>query len=52
MNPTGRTVLTCRKAYFLDGLRSGQGERTARFEPRSVGELYTSSAPATVTHTW
>ncbi|WP_282613039.1 hypothetical protein [Streptomyces sp. GESEQ-35] len=42
MNPTRRTVLP-------DGT---QGERTARFEVRAVGELYTSSAPVAVSHTW
>ncbi|GAA3997114.1 hypothetical protein GCM10022384_50310 [Streptomyces marokkonensis] len=26
--------------------------RAARFEVRAVGELYTTPAPATVTHTW
>ncbi|MDN3025632.1 endo-beta-N-acetylglucosaminidase [Streptomyces sp. S.PB5] len=43
---------TCQQAYFLGGLRPEQGERAARFELRAVGELYTSSAPVTVTHTW
>lgn len=43
---------TCQKAYFLGGLQPEQGEQAARFELRSVGELYTSSAPAAVTHTW
>ncbi|MDC0766656.1 endo-beta-N-acetylglucosaminidase [Streptomyces sp. HD] len=43
---------TCQPAYFVAGLRPEQGERTARFELRAVGELYTTSAPATVTHTW
>ncbi|MFF4272928.1 endo-beta-N-acetylglucosaminidase [Streptomyces sp. NPDC001536] len=43
---------TCQKAYFLGGLQPEQGERASRFELRAVGELYTSSAPATVTHTW
>ncbi|MFI6007625.1 endo-beta-N-acetylglucosaminidase [Streptomyces sp. NPDC051243] len=43
---------TCQSAYFVAGLRPEQGERTARFELRAVGELYTSSAPVTVTHTW
>ncbi|NUT25546.1 MAG: endo-beta-N-acetylglucosaminidase [Streptomyces sp.] len=43
---------TCQPAYFVAGLRPEQGERTARFEVRAVGELYTTSAPATVTHTW
>jgi endo-beta-N-acetylglucosaminidase D len=43
---------TCQRAYFVGGLRREQGERAARFELRAVGELYTSSAPATVTHPW
>ncbi|MCX5329747.1 MULTISPECIES: endo-beta-N-acetylglucosaminidase [unclassified Streptomyces] len=43
---------TCQQAYFLGGLEPEQGERAARLELRAVGELYTSSAPATVTHTW
>ncbi|WP_458249367.1 endo-beta-N-acetylglucosaminidase [Streptomyces sp. MAI_2237] len=43
---------TCQRAYFLTGLRPEQGEQAARLELRAVGELYTASAPATVTHTW
>ncbi|MFJ9115002.1 endo-beta-N-acetylglucosaminidase [Streptomyces sp. NPDC102394] len=43
---------TCQRAYFLTGLRPEQGEQAARLEVRAVGELYTSSAPVTVTHTW
>ncbi|MGW2237531.1 endo-beta-N-acetylglucosaminidase [Streptomyces sp. NPDC001759] len=43
---------TCQRAYFLAGLRPEQGEKAARLELRAVGELYTSSAPVTVTHTW
>ncbi|MER6025757.1 endo-beta-N-acetylglucosaminidase [Streptomyces sp. NPDC001851] len=43
---------TCQQAWFAAGLRPEQGERAARFELRAVGELYTSSAPVTVTHTW
>lgn len=43
---------TCQRAYYLCGLRPEQGERAARFELRSVGELYTSSAPVAVTHPW
>lgn len=39
---------TCRRAYFVRGLRPEQGARSARFEVRAVGELYTTSAPATV----
>ncbi|MDT0614090.1 endo-beta-N-acetylglucosaminidase [Streptomyces lancefieldiae] len=43
---------TCQHAWFAGGLRPEPGERTARFELRAVGELYTTSAPATVTHSW
>ncbi|CCK25834.1 endo-beta-N-acetylglucosaminidase [Streptomyces davaonensis JCM 4913] len=43
---------TCQRAYFVAGLRPEQGETAARFEVRAVGELYTTSAPATVTHSW
>ncbi|MCT7356418.1 endo-beta-N-acetylglucosaminidase, partial [Streptomyces sp. 15-116A] len=43
---------TCRRAYFAGGLRPERGERAARFELRAVGELYSSSAPVTVTHPW
>ncbi|RPE45916.1 endo-beta-N-acetylglucosaminidase D [Streptomyces sp. Ag109_O5-1] len=43
---------TGQRAYFLTGLQPEQGEDTARFEVRAVGELYTSSDPVTVTHTW
>ncbi|MEU2715382.1 endo-beta-N-acetylglucosaminidase [Streptomyces sp. NPDC007205] len=43
---------TCQQAWFATGLQPEQGERAARFELRAVGELYTSSAPVTVTHTW
>ncbi|MCF3133609.1 endo-beta-N-acetylglucosaminidase [Streptomyces olivochromogenes] len=43
---------TCQRAYFVAGLRPEQGESAARFEVRAVGELYTASAPVTVTHTW
>ncbi|TQJ91570.1 endo-beta-N-acetylglucosaminidase [Streptomyces sp. SLBN-31] len=43
---------TCQRAYFLAGLQPEQGERAARLELRAVGELYTSSAAVTVTHTW
>ncbi|MER5447455.1 endo-beta-N-acetylglucosaminidase [Streptomyces sp. NPDC002764] len=43
---------TCQRAYFLAGLQPEQGEKDARLELRAVGELYTSSAPVTVTHTW
>ena len=43
---------TGQRAYFLAGLQPQQGESQARFEVRAVGELYTSSDPVTVTHTW
>ncbi|MEU6553776.1 endo-beta-N-acetylglucosaminidase [Streptomyces sp. NPDC046915] len=43
---------TCQRAYYVSGLQPEQGERAARFELRSVGELYTSSAPVAVTHPW
>ncbi|MFJ9202614.1 endo-beta-N-acetylglucosaminidase [Streptomyces flaveolus] len=43
---------TCQRAWFAGGLAPEQGERTARFEVRAVGELYTTSAPVTVTHPW
>ncbi|NUO41981.1 MAG: endo-beta-N-acetylglucosaminidase [Streptomyces sp.] len=43
---------TCQQACFLGGLQPEQGERAARFELRAVGELYTSSAPVSVTHPW
>ncbi|MGW1558000.1 endo-beta-N-acetylglucosaminidase [Streptomyces sp. NPDC002144] len=43
---------TCQRAYFVSGLQPEQGEPAARFELRAVGELYTSSAPVTVTHPW
>ncbi|MFJ6386365.1 endo-beta-N-acetylglucosaminidase [Streptomyces sp. NPDC091972] len=43
---------TCQRAFFVPGLRPEQGERRARLELRAVGELYTSSAPVTVTHPW
>ncbi|MFK0158452.1 hypothetical protein ACIQVL_20990 [Streptomyces sp. NPDC090499] len=43
---------TGRRTYFPTGLPPEQGETTGRFEVRAVGELYTSSDPVTVTHTW
>ncbi|MFJ4364102.1 endo-beta-N-acetylglucosaminidase [Streptomyces chartreusis] len=43
---------TCQSAYFLGGLKPEQGEQEARFELHAVGELYTTSAPVTVTHRW
>lgn len=43
---------TCQRAFFAGGLRPEPGEETARFDLRAVGELYTTSAPVTVTHRW
>ena len=43
---------TCQHAFFVPGLVPEEGERTARFEVRTVGEVYTASSPAHVTHTW
>ncbi|MFI2641740.1 endo-beta-N-acetylglucosaminidase [Streptomyces sp. NPDC018610] len=43
---------TCQRAYFTGGLTPAPGERAARLEVRAVGELYTSSAPASLTHPW
>ncbi|MFI1766336.1 endo-beta-N-acetylglucosaminidase [Streptomyces sp. NPDC020800] len=43
---------TCQCAYFVSGLQPAPGETTARFELRSVGELYNASTPVTVTHPW
>ncbi|MEU9386384.1 endo-beta-N-acetylglucosaminidase, partial [Streptomyces sp. NPDC048279] len=43
---------TGQRAFWLTGLQPEQGEETARFEVRAAGELYTSSDPVTVTHTW
>ncbi|MEV4786885.1 hypothetical protein AB0K53_15770 [Streptomyces tuirus] len=40
------------RACLVGGLEPEQGERAARFELRAVGELYTSSAPVTLTHPW
>lgn len=43
---------TCQRATYLTGLGPEQGETTARFELRAVGELYNASAPVIVTHPW
>ncbi|MGW3206358.1 endo-beta-N-acetylglucosaminidase [Streptomyces sp. NPDC001135] len=43
---------TCQRAFCLTGLRPEQGESLARFELRTVGELYNASTPVTVTHAW
>ncbi|MFF9623242.1 endo-beta-N-acetylglucosaminidase [Streptomyces griseosporeus] len=47
-----RLGATAQRAWFAAGLRPEPGERAARLEVRAVGELYTTSAPATVTHPW
>ncbi|MFJ9630814.1 endo-beta-N-acetylglucosaminidase [Streptomyces sp. NPDC101175] len=43
---------TCQRAFYVAGLAAEQGEQQARFELRATGELYTASAPVTVTYTW
>ncbi|MYV94324.1 endo-beta-N-acetylglucosaminidase [Streptomyces sp. SID1034] len=43
---------TCQRAYYVPGLVPEPGERSARFEVRAVGELYTASHPAAAVHTW
>ncbi|MDQ0772655.1 endo-beta-N-acetylglucosaminidase D [Streptomyces aurantiacus] len=43
---------TAQRAFYVGGLTPEGDERTARFELRAVGELYTASHPATLTHTW
>ncbi|MER6136331.1 endo-beta-N-acetylglucosaminidase [Streptomyces sp. NPDC001815] len=43
---------TAQRAFFVAGLAPDGDEQAARFELRAVGELYTASKPATVTHTW
>ncbi|MEU8792304.1 endo-beta-N-acetylglucosaminidase [Streptomyces sp. NPDC048643] len=43
---------TCQRAFHVAGLAPEQGEPAARFELRSVGELFSVSTPATTTHTW
>ncbi|KUM98842.1 endo-beta-N-acetylglucosaminidase [Streptomyces cellostaticus] len=43
---------TCQRACFAAGLEPAQGETAARFELRTVGELYHASTPVTVIHTW
>jgi hypothetical protein len=53
--PTRRTVPSagsCPRAFFVGGLQAEQGEQEARFEVRATGELYTASAPVTVTYAW
>ncbi|WP_406002345.1 endo-beta-N-acetylglucosaminidase [Streptomyces sp. NBC_00829] len=43
---------TCQRAFFVPALAPEQGERSARFEVRAIGELYTASTPATAVHPW
>jgi len=43
---------TCQRAFFVGGLQAEQGESAARFELCAAGELYTASAPVTVTYAW
>ncbi|MFE9412707.1 endo-beta-N-acetylglucosaminidase [Streptomyces sp. NPDC006704] len=43
---------TCQSAYFVPGVLPEPGEKSACFEVRAVGELYTVSAPATAVHPW
>lgn len=43
---------TCQRAFHVAELAPEQGEPAARFELRSVGELFSVSPPATTTHTW
>ncbi|MFG2309324.1 endo-beta-N-acetylglucosaminidase [Streptomyces sp. NPDC048566] len=43
---------TCQRAFHVAGLAPEQGERAARFELHSVGELFSVSTPATTTHPW
>ncbi|WP_053726184.1 endo-beta-N-acetylglucosaminidase [Streptomyces sp. WM6378] len=43
---------TCQRAYYVPGLAPEQGEKSARFEVRAVGELYAASGPASAAHTW
>ncbi|MEV4922652.1 endo-beta-N-acetylglucosaminidase [Streptomyces roseoverticillatus] len=43
---------TCGHAYYVPALRRTDGEAATRIEVRAVDELYTASAPATVTFRW
>ncbi|MHA5048963.1 endo-beta-N-acetylglucosaminidase [Streptomyces sp. SD15] len=43
---------TCQTAFQVGGLTPEQGEVSAGFELRAVGELFTVSTAATTTHTW
>lgn len=43
---------TCGTAFFVPGVTPQGAERSARFEIRAVGELYTASAAVSVVHPW
>ncbi|MFJ7629226.1 endo-beta-N-acetylglucosaminidase [Streptomyces sp. NPDC097595] len=43
---------TASTAFFVPGLRREPGEKTARFQVRAVGELYTTSGTASTAHRW
>ncbi|NBE54239.1 endo-beta-N-acetylglucosaminidase [Streptomyces boluensis] len=43
---------TCARAAYVKGLKAAPGEKAVSFELRAVGELFTTSAPVTVTHPW
>ncbi|MYY04781.1 MULTISPECIES: hypothetical protein [unclassified Streptomyces] len=43
---------TAGTAFFVPGLRREPGEKTARFQVRAVGELYTTSGAANAAHRW
>ncbi|WP_367138349.1 MULTISPECIES: endo-beta-N-acetylglucosaminidase [Streptomyces] len=43
---------TCGHAYYVPALRRTDGEAATRIEVRAVDELYTASAPASVTFRW
>ncbi|MGQ4388458.1 endo-beta-N-acetylglucosaminidase [Streptomyces sp. SAS_270] len=43
---------TCQRAFYVAGLAPEQGESSAGFELRAVGELFTVSTAATTTRTW
>ncbi|MGZ2356813.1 endo-beta-N-acetylglucosaminidase [Streptomyces sp. 372A] len=43
---------TASTAFFVPGLRREPGEKSARFQVRAVGELYTTSGAASTAHRW
>ncbi|CAM5336033.1 endo-beta-N-acetylglucosaminidase [Streptomyces abikoensis] len=43
---------TCGHAYYVPALRRTDGEAATRIEVRAVDELYTASAPASLTFRW